>query len=281
MSELDVLRDRVAVVTGAGSGFGAALAHACAAAGMRVVLGDIQQDHAEKVAGELRVEGADARAARVDVGDSGSIEALASRVAGWHGSCDVLFANVGVLQLGSFERLSAEDWSWTFQVNVLGTAATVRAFLPLLRKGSDPRRVALTVSTNALFTAPRLAAYASSKYAVLGMAETLRLELADAGIGVCAVLPGPMLTTHMQSSAAAKPAGLGTPVFTDEDIQVVGGATMDDPSDMISPDQAARGVLGGLVANEPYVFTHAVHRARFERRVSEILAAYERVPESG
>jgi NAD(P)-dependent dehydrogenase (short-subunit alcohol dehydrogenase family) len=117
-----------------------------------------------------------------------------------------------------------------------------------------------------------MSAYVSSKYALLGFAETLRLELADEGIGVTSILPGPMATTHLTSSEAAKPAIEGQPVYTPETIEVIsqgaGGETL-------LPDEAARNVLDDLAANRPYTITHFVHTEPVEERFTALREAFE------
>ncbi len=275
----------VAVVTGAGSGLGAALARRFADAGMQVALADLSLEHAENVAEAIatsRRDGAGsvtARAFAVDVGDEDSLTALAEEVEAELGACQILAANVGVQQFGRAEVLERGDWEWVYGINVFGSVATARIFLPQLRRsraaGRAPRLL-FTASTSALYPASHMSAYVSSKYALLGVAETLRLELADEGIGVTALLPGPMATTHLASSEAAKRASRGdkgsTPVFTRETIEVVareaGGETID-------PDHATRNVLDDLAADRPYSITHDVHRDAIEARFARLREAFE------
>ncbi len=111
------------------------------------------------------------------------------------GGCDVLCANVGVQQFGAIDRLTDDDWRFVLDVNVLGTVRTVRAFLPLLRTGDGWRRIVLTASSSVLAPGVRMAAYQTTKFAVMGFGETLREELADEGIGVTVLFPGGMITS--------------------------------------------------------------------------------------
>ena len=127
------LRGGTAVVTGAGSGLGAAMAGAFAAEGMRVAALDINREAAESVAAALEAAGTEAVGRAVDVADRETLDAAAAEVAARFGSCNVLAANVGVMQFGPLERITADDWQWLLSVNVVGTANTVNAFLPLLR----------------------------------------------------------------------------------------------------------------------------------------------------
>ena len=171
-----------------------------------------------------------------------------------------------------------DDWDWVFGVNVLGTVHTVRAFLPQLRECGRGAHVLFTVSTSGLYAVPRIGVYTASKYAVMGFAETLRLELAPEGIGVTMLLPGPMATTHVQSSAQAKPGHLTTPAYRPEDLEAVGAEMAGDR--MVEPDHAVRHIVDELRANQAYVISHDVHRERIERRMSEIWRAFDRAREA-
>ena len=215
------LRGGTAVVTGAGSGLGAAMAGAFAAEGMAVAALDINREAAESVAAALEAGGTAAIGQAVDVADRETLDAAAAEVAARFGSCNVLAANVGVMQFGPLERITADDWQWLLSVNVVGTANTVNAFLPLLRAANGPRHIVLTSSMAALVPTPRQGAYITTKFAITGYGDVLRQELADDGIGVTVVFPSGMITTHLESSRAARPSALGESVMRDEDLEVV------------------------------------------------------------
>ncbi len=261
-----------AVVTGAGSGLGRALAHTFAAQGMHVVVADLALANAEAVARELPR----ASAFCVDVGDPESIDALAAQVAAQGGSLQVLCANVGVQQIAALDRLRREDWRWLIGVNVLGTVASVDAFLPQLRATRGIRRILLTASTSSVYAVPRLAAYTASKYAVLGYGETLRQELAAEGIGVTLLLPGGMATSHLASSAAARPAGLGPSITTPDDLAAVGAATAPRPRDIATPEHAVRHVIAALLENRPYLVTHGGTPKALRERFAALLESFAR-----
>jgi NAD(P)-dependent dehydrogenase (short-subunit alcohol dehydrogenase family) len=271
--KLEDLKGAVGVVTGAGAGLGAALAHRLSAAGMRVAVADIAIDNAERVAAGIREQGGEALPIAVDIGDETAIESMAGQVESELGPCQILCSNVGVQQFGKAEDLHRADWEWVYGVNVFGTVATTRIFLPQMRRAGGDRRILLTASTSALYPGSHMSAYVSSKYAVLGYAETLRLELAAEGIGVTALLPGPMSTTHLLSSKAAKPETNGAPVFTPETIEVVASEA---GGEMIDPMHATRNVLDDLAANRPYCITHFVHDEVIFARFKEIEEAFER-----
>jgi len=217
---------------------------------------------------------------RVDVGDGASIAAAAARVDEELGGCDVICANVGVQQFGAIDRLTDDDWTWVVEVNVLGTVRTVAAFLPLLRRRTGFRRVVLTASSGVLVPAPRLGAYQTSKFAVVGYGESLRQELAAEGIGVTILFPAGMMTTHLESSARARPADKGEWVLAADDIEVMLAGGPRGPDHIATPEHATRNVLPHLVADEPYVITHGAYRDVLRQRFAALEAAFDRMESS-
>jgi NAD(P)-dependent dehydrogenase (short-subunit alcohol dehydrogenase family) len=272
---------KVAVVTGAGSGLGAAMCRRFAEAGMAVAALDIDVGNAATISRELAgVFGIRTISSRIDVGDRGSITDAAATVEAGLGGCDLLCANVGVQQFGAIDRLTDDDWTWVINVNVLGTVRTVAAFLPMMRRGSGWRQIALTASAGALLPTVRLGAYQTSKFAVLGYGETLRQELAGEGIGVTIVLPAGMITRHLESSALARPADKGEWVLMPDDIEVMMSSQDMDAAQVATPDHAVRNLLDDLTADEPYVITHGDYRAAYHRRLVPIEAAFDRMEQT-
>jgi NAD(P)-dependent dehydrogenase (short-subunit alcohol dehydrogenase family) len=245
------LTGRVAVDTGGASGLGAAMAHEYARAGMHVAVLDIDEPRAREVARSLTELGVDADSVPIDTGDVASIRAAAALVHERFGGCNLLCANVGVQQFGSIDALTDDDWTWVLTVNVLGTVRTVNAFLPVLRARGGWRQIAITASSGVFVPAVRLGAYTTSKSALVGFGETLRLELAEEGIGVTLVFPAGMMTRHLESSAAARPAALGESVLRNEDVEAMLASSPATAGDIATPEDAVRGLLPQLLANEP------------------------------
>jgi NAD(P)-dependent dehydrogenase (short-subunit alcohol dehydrogenase family) len=271
--------DRTAVVTGGASGLGAAMARLFASEGMRVVVADLAAEGAAEVARSLEASGASALAARVDVGDPASLDALAETAAKAFGGCDLLAANVGVQRIARFEEMTRDELAWLIHTNVVGTADTVRAFLPQLRASPDAH-VLITGSVSSLVATPGLVGYAASKMAVLGLAEGLRLELARHGIAVTALLPGGMATTHLASSDRARPAHLGAPAPLDPALIGEVAATLSPTRDaMLEPARAIRDLIATLREERPYLVTHGPIPAAFEARLAAIRAAIARADE--
>jgi NAD(P)-dependent dehydrogenase (short-subunit alcohol dehydrogenase family) len=270
-----------AVVTGAGSGLGAAMADTFAAEDANVVLLDIDGGRAEANAATLRARGVDAIAARVDVADPESLEAAAALTRQRFGTCELLCANVGVQQFGAIDRLTDADWDWVLSVNVMGTVRTVRTFLPLLRAGHGERHVVITSSSSFFVPGVRLGAYVTSKYAVVGFGEVLRLELEPEGIGVTMLFPAGMETRHLESSALARPEALGESVMAPDDIEaMMASRGFESTVHTATADHAVRNLVTELRANVPYVITHGSYRGQVTQRQRDVLDALDRMEAS-
>lgn len=269
---------RTVVVTGAGSGLGAAMADAFAAEGANLALLDIDGERVEAKAQELRARGVDAFAQRLDVADSAALQSAAEAVRGRFGGCDVLCANVGVQQFGAIEVLTEQDWDWVLSTNVKGVIGTVAAFLPLLRTAGGQRHIVLTASSSVFQPGIRMAAYVASKFALVGYGEVLRMELADEGINVSLLFPSGMRTRHLDSSKAARPAELGESRFDRADLVAMQSSADIHSSDHVAtPEHAIRNLLTDLRNNERYIITHGNYRSGVEAMQAEVIAAFKRM----
>lgn len=271
------LEGRVAVVTGGAAGLGAAMGNAFAAAGAAVAVLDIAGDAAQATATAIAEEhGVATTSLRVDVADPVALAAAADHVVATLGGCDVLAANVGVQQFGAIDRLTDDDWRFVLDVNVLGTIRTVRAFLPLIRNRTGYRRILLTSSLSALAPAVRMAAYQTTKFAVMGFGETLRYELAGEGIGVSVLFPGGMVTGHLQSSSDARPSVLAATGAQDDDLVEMLAHRPVGADEVLAPGDAIRNLLADLDADHPFIVTHGPVRDAYGERHEELIAAFDR-----
>ncbi|MDJ0785757.1 MAG: SDR family NAD(P)-dependent oxidoreductase [Myxococcota bacterium] len=212
------LGGRTAVMTGGGDGIGRALVLALAQAGADVAVLDIREDAAQSVAEEARSLGVRALAHGCDVSDEASIEAAAARVAAELGPVHVVWANAGLGIAQGFADGPRSNLRWMYSVNVDGVIDTIRAFVPVLREQEGFRAVGVTGSMAGLTHPEGLTpAYAASKYAVVGIAEGLRCELAPEGIGVTLLCPG-LVNTRIWDGARARPERFGGPRHLPEEI---------------------------------------------------------------
>lgn len=277
MATDEYFRGGVAVITGGGSGLGASMAGRFADCGMTTFVLDIDGEQSENVAQTIRERGGKAVAAQVDVADRAAMQAVAGQVEEETGHCSVLCANVGVQQFGAIGSLTENDWRWVLDVNVMGVINTVDAFLPLVRRAPRPRHILITSSSAAYSPGIRMGAYTTSKYAVTGYGETLRLELAAENIGVSLLFPAGMATRHLESSQKARPPALGPSEMRREDIEaMMHSRNIDLASHVATADHATRHLLEELAANRRYIITHGDCRDAIVDNFEELLAAQDR-----
>ena len=180
---------QVAIVTGGGSGIGAALVRALTVRGAMVVIADIDEVGAKSVSDSVRADGGTVSTAVLDVRDSAAVADLVNQTAAEHGALDLMFNNAGIAVGGLVEELTLDHWDRVLDVNVRGVVHGVHAAYPLmLRQGHG--HIVNTASLAGLVPGPSLAPYAAAKHAVVGLSLSLRAEGASRGVRVSAVCPG-------------------------------------------------------------------------------------------
>ena len=202
--------NKVAVVTGAASGIGKAMAQRFAAEGMRLVLGDIEHEPLLQITEQLRAAGSHVISERVDVSKADDLETLATRAYDEFGAVHLLCNNAGVLPPGSpvwKEPLST--WHWTLNVNFFGVLHGVQAFVPRMLDSKHEAHIVNTASLAGLTTRPLMSAYNVSKHAVVALSECLcsELELTTDQIHVSVLCPA-FSRTRLVESSRNKPEGV-------------------------------------------------------------------------
>jgi NAD(P)-dependent dehydrogenase (short-subunit alcohol dehydrogenase family) len=273
---MEKLHGRVAAITGGGSGIGEALGHACAAEGMKVVLGDVEGSAAERVAEELRRAGAEAIGVALDVRDAASVDAFAARTDEAFGACHLLANNAGVVLFRRIVDMELEDWQWILSVNLLGVVHGIHAFLPRMRAHGQGGHIVNTASIAGLVSMgdEGLGAYVASKYGVVGLSEVLRSELAAEGIGVSVLCPGGVATRITESERnrpeelrSRRRRGRSEPARARDDRLETG-------QDVLPPAAVAARVLRAVREDELYVVTHPGWKSTVDARHAAISVAF-------
>lgn len=269
---MEQLAQRTAVITGAASGIGRGLARACAAAGMRVALLDIQPAALQEAERELAATGADVCTVVTDVSDAASVEAACEAVHRRFGKVHLLANNAGVAVHGRpIAEIPLADWHWALGVNVMGVVHGVHSFLPRMRAHGEGGHVLNTASIGGLQVRPGLngGAYSATKYAVVALSESLRNELAGTDIGVSVLCPGPVRTNLARTSAARpKRFGPASAAAVPEFLSAVLEAGAD-------PDVIGEQALRAVREQRFFVFTHPEHRGWIAARHAELIEAFD------
>ncbi len=200
-----MLRGRTAVITGAGSGIGRAIATSLAQRGCHLALADINECGLAETVSLLSASGVRVTPHTLDVADRAMVAAFPTTVLAEHGAADLLVNNAGVALGGTFDLVSEEDFDWLFNINFHGLVRMTRAFLPLLRASTDARLVNISSIFGIVAPAEQVA-YSASKFAVRGFSEALRHELDGSTVGVTVVHPGGVRTNISERARAPQGA---------------------------------------------------------------------------
>jgi NAD(P)-dependent dehydrogenase (short-subunit alcohol dehydrogenase family) len=264
---VESFKGKVAVVTGGGSGIGRALTLALAGEGARVVVADVDEAALETVAREARRQGVEALAVPTDVTDLGQVQALAERAWSAFGGVQVLCNNAGVAAWGGLERATHRDWQWVLGVNLWGVIHGIEAFVPRMIAAGQEGHIVNTASMAGLIASQGLGVYNTSKYAVVGLSETLAKDLKPYGIGVSVLCPMGV-ATRIRESERTRPAALrNEPGTRTPPVELIGRS--------LAPAVVAGMALDAIRRGELYVITHDEGleplRRRFERMQRSIL----------
>ena len=243
-STLD-LRNGVAVLTGAGSGIGAALALQLAERGSHLALVDINAVGLESTAAQARAKGVTVSSVVLDLAQPESASQLLAAVQAAHGRATLLINNAGVAVGGTFEQVAAADFDWLMSINFAAVVRLTRAFMPMLQAAPAAQIVNIS-SIFGLVAPPGQTAYCASKFAVCGFSESLRheLEMAGSPVRVTVVHPGGVRTGIAENSR--KPRGIDAEVLSHQ-------KRLWERMLVLSPDAAAGRILAAIESRAPRV----------------------------
>lgn len=237
-------KNRVAVITGASSGIGKALAVELAAAGAKLALSDINEAGLKQVANELGLKEDRLLIKAFDVADKDAVYAFADDVVAHFGEAHMIFNNAGVALGSTVEKMSYEDFEWLMGINFWGVVYGTKAFLPILKKADEGHIINIS-SIFGIIGVPTQSAYNAAKFAVRGFTESLRLELEmDGGNVSCSSVHPGGIKTNIAKSAR----------MSDDVAEITGGDAAQAKQDFeklfrTTPEQAARTILKGVKGN--------------------------------
>ncbi len=276
---MNELQGRVAVITGAGSGFGRELARRCAAESMKLVLADIDEAAlAETIA---MLNGVKVIGRQCDVSKPEDLRALADAAYDEYSAVHLLFNNAGVASVGPVWTTTVEDWQWVLGVNLMGVVHGIQAFVPRMLAGGEEGHIVNTASLAGLTSVPGSSIYCVSKHGVVTMSECLKHELAieAANIGVSVLCPA-FVPTGIAQSERNRPAELSstsheTAAYSEQLRKAV-------ESGHLSAEDIARITLEGVVAGDFYILPHQTAKKTVAMRMNDILeGAQPRDPTAG
>ncbi|MGZ3637611.1 MAG: SDR family NAD(P)-dependent oxidoreductase [Ktedonobacterales bacterium] len=272
---------KVAVVTGAASGIGRALAEQSAHEGMHVVLADVEEGALTQAEAELKAGGAQVLAVRTDVSQAGEVERLAERAFATYGAVHLLFNNAGVSTGGgTIWETSLADWQWVLGVNLWGVIHGVHAFVPRMLVQDTEGHIVNTASAAGLFSVAGEGPYGVSKHGVVTLSETLALELAARGAKLKAsVLCPEWVQTRILDAERNRPQALRNAPAEQPlspELEAAAQAVRQLLEAGLAPAQVAETVFAAIRQEQFYILTHPTTKLAVQLRMEDILQ--ERMP---
>lgn len=267
-------KGRHAFITGGASGIGLAIAQAFVDEGMTVTIADLRQDHIETALAEFKRRGQENKvtAIQLDVADREAFARAADADFAKHGRVDILVNNAGVGIAGPIAETTFDDWDWGIAVNLGGAVNGLTLFLPRMIAGGHGGHIVNVSSLSGVTPAARNAAiYATTKAGLIGLTESIRDELADHGIGVSVLMPGPFKTNIREVKNYRPERYRAHSGYGEVEAKLAQRA---DAPDWADPKDAAKMVVDAVRNNTLYIITHGDFKGWAEGRFEEILAAF-------
>ncbi len=258
---------KVAVVTGAASGIGKAVATRFAQEKMKVVLSDIETTTLNEVVASLQAQGHEVIGVQTDVSKWDQVQALAAATMDAFGSVNIVHNNAGVVVSGPLEELTIADWEWVLGVDLWSVIYGIKAFLPLIKQAGEGH-IVNTASTAGLQASPTIGPYNVSKFGVVAITETLRMELAAAKSAVSAsvLCPGAINTRIVESKRNREAASASDHQSSEAEKRFEENAGQLLARGM-DPAEVADLVMRGIIGNEFWILTHPEWKEVLRKRI--------------
>lgn len=267
-------KERVAVVTGGASGIGLAMANRFAAAGMQVVLADIEENALRQAESEMRATGATVLGVVTDVAKAESVEMLAQQTLKAFGGVHIVCNNAGVGGgFGPVWTQPLQNWEWGFGVNLWGVIHGIRTFVPIMLQQDTEGHIVNTASMAGLLSGPFMSVYDATKFAVVTISESLHFELAmqKAKVRVSVLCPG-FVNTNIASSERNRPANLQTamPQFSETE-QSFAAIMFAGIASGMPPAEIAEKVFAAIQDEQFYILPHPEFLSAVRARMEAIM----------
>jgi len=269
--------NKVAVITGAGSGIGRGIAETAADHQMHLVLADVDETGLNETLEIVKSKGIEAIARVTDVSKLNEVENLASQTYETFQNCHLLFNNAGVLGPAPMNQVTREMYDWLININLGGCFNGVHSFLPRMQSSGEEAHIVATCSTSGFIAYPMLGLYSASKFGIRGLMTSLRAELAGSNIDVSIVCPGEV-TTNIVNSTFDKPSKKAVDqVKQDADPKALLEVAAEDAQNTypISPLEAAQAIFSGIQNQDFYIFTHKGYKRQLEDISADYLQAFD------
>src|SRR3989304_2729465 len=268
------LKGKVAFITGGASGIGLAIAKSFAGACMKLVIADLRQDPLDEAAAELERQGADFHTLRLDVSDRESVQEAARVAERMYGKVHVLCNNAGVNIIRPVDQATFEDFDWLINVNLGGVVNGLLSFIPRIKAHGEGGHIINTSSVAGIITGPGTGIYSATKFAIRGLSEALRYDLAPYGIGVSVICPGTVSTKLYESEDNRQDRYQGTVnEHVLEQRAGTGRLFREVLPKGIDPMRVAEKTLRALRENALYVMTHVEVETDIREAYEKMLAA--------
>ena len=268
------VKGKVAFITGGGSGIGLGMAKVFTNAGMKVVIADIRDDHLDQAMNELREAKDSIYAIRLDVSDRKAVEQAADETIRVFGKIHLLCNNAGVNILRPIDESSFKDWDWIMSVNLGGVINGLHSFIPLIKDHGDGGHIVNTSSIAGIVAGPGTGIYSATKFAIRGLSESLRYDLAPHKIGVSLLCPG-TVSTNLHESEKVRPAKYsGVSDSAAQEKRAMSGSHLARVLlTGMDPMEVGQKVLRGVQRNDFYILPHPEFKEEFQAEFDEIIAA--------
>jgi NADP-dependent 3-hydroxy acid dehydrogenase YdfG len=264
---------KVAFVTGGASGIGLAMARSFSAAGMKVAITHIEEAALDRVKDEFTSSSAEVIYLKLDVTDRDAMEQAAQETETAFGKVHVVCNNAGVSVGGRVDTMNYKDWDWVMGVNLDGVINGVQTFLGRIKAHGEGGHFVNTASMAGVMPIPGGSVYTTTKYAVVGLSEVMKTDLARYGIGVSVLCPGGVIT-NVGKSGRNRPADLRPETDnTRLNLGKLSEAVMDD---MLEADVIGNMVVEAILADDLYIFSHPHLKPVVDARTAAIDASFAR-----